>query len=98
MLLDADIVLFANPFTLGLEHSAQRALAMFWKRDKDSVTHLRELTKEQRCEDEWRQRPSPCGMVGPGRGGAAGGVLPLVRHRGRPRAQAELSADDRPHS
>ena len=44
--------LFTNPYGKH-EHGVQRALAMFWSRSEDSLTLVRELTREQRCKDPW---------------------------------------------
>ena len=44
--------LFTNPYRKH-DHGVQRSLAMFWSRGEDSLTQVRELTREQRCKDPW---------------------------------------------
>ena len=45
--------IFSNPFETNLEHSEQRILRQFWRKDEDSLTQFFELTEEIRCEDPW---------------------------------------------
>ena len=42
-----------NPFHSTGNGAVQRVQSMFWTKGFDAITHFRELTQEQRCQDAW---------------------------------------------